>query len=114
MNRYSSLIPDRAFSGCCGGQHQLNFASRSRSTLLSLAFRLPNRARLSPAAGWEQRMPHSTPVFRSPKRSEERRVGKECRSRWWPYNLEKKQKANADCRGLMQTSKRVTADIGGL
>src|SRR5438132_8286665 len=23
-------------------------------------------------------------------RSEERRVGKECRSRWWPYPLEKK------------------------
>src|SRR5438445_13890982 len=23
-------------------------------------------------------------------RSEERRVGKECRSRWWPYDLKKK------------------------
>src|SRR5690242_21884864 len=25
-------------------------------------------------------------------RSEERRVGKECRSRWWPYHTEKKSK----------------------
>src|SRR5207249_10984483 len=25
-------------------------------------------------------------------RSEERRVGKECRSRWWPYHLKKKKK----------------------
>src|SRR5262249_61648089 len=25
-------------------------------------------------------------------RSEERRVGKECRSRWWPYHSKKKQK----------------------
>src|SRR3712207_8130524 len=24
------------------------------------------------------------------RRSEERRVGKECRSRWWPYHLKKK------------------------
>src|SRR5256885_16839133 len=24
------------------------------------------------------------------ERSEERRVGKECRSRWWPYHLKKK------------------------
>src|SRR5205814_7256639 len=24
--------------------------------------------------------------FRSDSRSEERRVGKECRSRWWPYH----------------------------
>src|SRR5438874_13840664 len=27
---------------------------------------------------------------RSALRSEERRVGKECRSRWWPYHLKKK------------------------
>src|SRR5205823_12326027 len=25
------------------------------------------------------------------QRSEERRVGKECRSRWWPYHLKKKE-----------------------
>src|ERR1019366_9844087 len=29
---------------------------------------------------------------RPPIRSEERRVGEECRSRWWPYHLKKKQK----------------------
>src|SRR5438552_18755054 len=27
---------------------------------------------------------------RGPPRSEERRVGKECRSRWWPYKEKKK------------------------
>src|SRR6266513_4979218 len=28
--------------------------------------------------------------FHLPARSEERRVGKECRSRWWPYHQKKK------------------------
>ena len=27
-----------------------------------------------------------SPVYKSPNRSEERRVGKECRSRWSPYH----------------------------
>src|SRR5690349_24964969 len=27
-------------------------------------------------------------------RSEERRVGKECRSRWWPYQLKKKRRGS--------------------
>src|SRR5256885_4609279 len=31
-------------------------------------------------------------VFRFPRRSGERRVGKECRSRWAPYHLKKKKK----------------------
>src|SRR6266571_52399 len=30
---------------------------------------------------------------RCPGRSEERRVGKECRSRWWPYHYKKKENA---------------------
>src|ERR1022692_5050283 len=33
-------------------------------------------------------------------RSEERRVGKECRSRWWPYHYKKKKKRkriNCEC-----------------
>src|SRR5438067_10845074 len=30
--------------------------------------------------------------FRLPSRSEERRVGKECRARWWPYHHDKKGK----------------------
>src|SRR3970282_2777433 len=30
---------------------------------------------------------------RPPRRSEERRVGKECRSRWSPYHLKKKDRA---------------------
>src|SRR2546430_13453528 len=30
--------------------------------------------------------PHSCSQIRSPDRSEERRVGKECRSRWSPYH----------------------------
>src|SRR5437867_5149808 len=29
---------------------------------------------------------HALPLAYSPQRSEERRVGKECRSRWWPYH----------------------------
>src|SRR5690348_18305704 len=36
----------------------------------------------------------STPRVGKPpnRRSEERRVGKECRARWWAYGVEKKQK----------------------
>src|SRR5438105_15723691 len=32
-------------------------------------------------------------------RSEERRVGKECRSRWWPYHYKKKMKRKQNERG---------------
>src|SRR2546429_8292342 len=31
-------------------------------------------------------------ILKTPVRSEERRVGKECRSRWSPYHLKKKKK----------------------
>src|SRR5207248_6993479 len=31
---------------------------------------------------------------RNRKRSEERRVGKECRSRWWAYGEKKKERSN--------------------
>src|SRR5690606_41096538 len=35
------------------------------------------------------------PSYQSGKhRSEERRVGKECRTRWWPYHEKKKEKAD--------------------
>src|ERR1017187_5155859 len=38
--------------------------------------------------GWEPRPSPSTPIFQNSakNRSEERRVGKECRSRWSPYH----------------------------
>src|SRR5438034_10252407 len=37
----------------------------------------------------------------TPRRSEERRVGKECRSRWWPYHEKKKKKGRkGHCRTL--------------
>ena len=35
---------------------------------------------------WGQQPPFHTPVFVMTHRSEERRVGKECRSRWSPYH----------------------------
>src|SRR5437763_16978439 len=47
-----------------------------------------------------RRTPHRSCLFRGgrvsarsrrQRRSEERRVGKECRSRWWPYQLKKKK-----------------------
>src|SRR2546430_5009689 len=37
-------------------------------------------------------------VFHALVRSEERRVGEECRSRWSPYPLKKKQRVGADPR----------------
>src|SRR5262245_66368085 len=41
------------------------------------------------AAGFQRRK--SRKAY-SVRRSEERRVGKECRSRWWPYHEKKKEK----------------------
>src|SRR5687767_16008539 len=37
-------------------------------------------------------------VRRGARRSEERRVGKECRSRWWPYHERKKKEATVQAR----------------
>src|SRR5688572_32991472 len=42
--------------------------------------------RFRQSLGWEGRLAPA----QVPKRSEERRVGKECRSRWWPYHEKKK------------------------
>src|SRR5947209_19737288 len=39
-----------------------------------------------------QRADHHVEEGGQGQRSEERRVGKECRSRWWPYHLKKKSK----------------------
>src|SRR6266705_4135066 len=36
----------------------------------------------------------SSVIFFVGGRSEERRVGKECRSRWWPHHLKKKENDN--------------------
>src|SRR5947199_5066159 len=38
--------------------------------------------------------PGSHPYYRPCDRSEERRVGKECRSRWSPYDSKKKKQIN--------------------
>src|SRR3712207_1491545 len=49
------------------------------------------------------------------QRSEERRVGKECRSRWSPYHLKKKKDGNRDfgCRGFKAFSSPVGNGGGG-
>src|SRR2546423_7227503 len=47
---------------------------------------------LSVAAVSSSRAPVSLIACRALLRSEERRVGKECRSRWSPYHLKKKRK----------------------
>src|SRR5437763_15797975 len=41
-------------------------------------------------------------------RSEERRVGKECRSRWWPYEEKKKNKHENKDSGESLKNRRVT------
>src|SRR5947199_10384472 len=38
--------------------------------------------------------------MRDGTRSEERRVGKECRSRWWPYDEKKKRKKKRRARSI--------------
>src|SRR5690349_25130424 len=51
------------------------------------------------------------------RRSEERRVGKECRSRWWPDYLKKKKEEEGRTRQKedkkigTQTRRRVRADV---
>src|SRR5258708_40210821 len=49
-------------------------------------------SRSRPTRGWSGRpCPQSCRRRREQDRSEERRVGKECRSRWSPYHYKKKQ-----------------------
>src|SRR2546429_9955414 len=38
-------------------------------------------------------------------RSEERRVGEECRTRWWPYHLKKKKERERVSNDIQQTNK---------
>src|SRR5438105_12663568 len=54
----------------------------------------------APVAGNRPRVRASArpQVSASQHRSEERRVGKECRSRWWPYHEKKKKEGDADVR----------------
>src|SRR3989337_4003832 len=48
------------------------------------------------------------------KRSEERRVGKECRSRWSPYHLKKKKRNDKTRQRRAVTRARVAVDgVGG-
>src|SRR2546430_15035953 len=54
--------------------------------------------RLPPTGGSAPRrpaLPNTGPEVRA-VRSEERRVGKECRSRWSPYHLKKKKKESSE------------------
>src|SRR5215475_14651122 len=49
------------------------------------------------------------------QRSEERRVGKECRSRWWPYPQKKKKTNGIHCQNRIRPfcSKRgITRTVG--
>src|SRR5436309_6903240 len=68
-------------------RHGSRFIDRSRSRSLSAAAenRSPRRRRL---ASHEPRLLEYPRALQT--RSEERRVGKECRSRWSPYNCKKK------------------------
>src|ERR1035441_2506502 len=72
--------PRKAISGAVGVGNCLGSAAdvtkRVRTFMLSLW--LEGRERASHARR------HPSPLHFA-KRSEERRVGKECRSRWWPY-----------------------------
>src|SRR5215204_6996504 len=58
-------------------------------------------------AGWSPRVHCSVPArtsrtsCRTSRRSEERRVGKECRSRWWTYDQKKKTGLNIPAGGSL-------------
>src|SRR5712664_4276074 len=55
---------------------------------------LPICLRAGPRDARRRRLVRRREERRAPMRSEERRVGKECRSRWSPYHLKKKKKNN--------------------
>src|SRR5579864_9584393 len=99
------------------------FSSRSRHTRLTcdwssdvcssdlVGWRLPRRQPTGPHITLLPQVQHRL----LPKRSEERRVGKECRSRWSPYH-KKKKKPRKVAKGVrygepsMATHTRVIAD----
>src|SRR5690349_23700985 len=52
----------------------------------ALPISIAEKGKLLPA-NWQSRLPNNSTPYRSTiVRSEERRVGKECRSRWSPYH----------------------------
>src|SRR3989442_12431319 len=80
---------------------------------------------ISRSCCWQRRRRHSPPAVvsgcscscgsgtlpRAPSiRSEERRVGKECRSRWAPYHLKKKKKSERKRRGGRKTGRKWRRD----
>src|SRR6266581_7941468 len=69
--------------------------------LASIAFSVQRRA---------PSMPHSSKVI-APTRSEERRVGKECRSRWSPYHLKKKKIMISYYSAIFSTNKITRLDV---
>src|SRR5256885_7669174 len=54
----------------------------SQNVFIALARKAPRLAGMETLAGWL----HRTAILEAKARSEERRVGKECRSRWSPYH----------------------------
>src|SRR5438034_10785005 len=69
-----------------GKRNYAGRSSRSGSATLRLA--------LAPGDSTAAEMAHIVAVLC--RRSEERRVGKECRSRWWAYHYKKKSKKTID------------------
>src|SRR5690606_40672588 len=51
--------------------------------------------RITGTGGKQEEQKKATPQAEF-TRSEERRVGKECRSRWWPYSTKKKDERRSD------------------
>src|SRR4029077_19475028 len=59
---------------------------------------------------------HRAPISKwppslAPRRSEERRVGKECRSRWSPYHLKKKTEAKQTLKSVKERADHSYTDL---
>src|SRR5256885_11334056 len=84
-------------SDVCSSDLARFFVSPAFSPLHVLSRRLrPCRSTRPPRSGWRRFVNPQTPILFLPRlvfwtRSEERRVGKEGRSRWSPYHLKKKK-----------------------
>src|SRR5256885_16427067 len=85
---YTTLFRSLDFNGEYGGEQLAPAASKKVYQLSTLTIPDPNeptaRVPLAPQEFWE--LETMALLFQATARSEERRVGKECRSRWSPYH----------------------------
>src|SRR5256886_11243407 len=92
--RHTRFDCDWSSDVCSSDLSAIEESSASVGTLLPIFLLIsssaPRCARRSLSSENRRALLSAFAAWRASERSEERRVGKECRSRWWPYHLKKK------------------------